>query len=138
MVVLLVGSYTSALHAWWDQRSEITAKQAEIVERREAIRELENTKRRYEDPAYIQQQARERFGWVMPGETGYQVIDRDGKPMERHDELTDPDSMAQQVPDPWWGKVYGTLEAADHPKKKATPKSSITPPPTEPTPSPGQ
>ena len=36
-------------------------------------------------------QARERFGWVMPGETSYQVIDRDGKPLERGDELTDPE-----------------------------------------------
>jgi len=109
VVVLLVGSYTSALHAWWDQRSEITAKQAEIVQRREAIRELENTKRRYDDPAYVQQQARERFGWVMPGEVGYRVIGVDG---QIQGELSAP----SDVPDPtvtrWYNVLWGSVEAA--------------------------
>jgi hypothetical protein len=67
------------------------------------------------------------------------VIDRDGKPLERSDELTDPNSVARQVPEPWWGKVNGTLEAADHPKKKAAPATNITPPPLPtPTPTPDQ
>jgi mannosyltransferase OCH1-like enzyme len=65
------------------------------------------------------------------------VIDRNGKPLERSDELTDPSTVAASVPDPWWDKVYGTLEAADHPKKAQTPAARITPPPV-PTPSPGQ
>ena len=54
----------------------------------------------------------------MPGETSYQVIGRDGKPLERCDGLTDPASVARQVPDPWWGKAYGSLEAADHPRRR--------------------
>jgi hypothetical protein len=41
------------------------------------------------------------------------------------------------VPDPWWEKVYGTLEVADHPEKVPTPATRITPPPT-PTPSPDE
>jgi len=74
---------------------------------------------------------------VLPGETSYQVIDRDGKPMERSDELTDPRSVARTVPTAWWAKVYGTVEAADHPKKKTTPATRITAPPTpSPTPNP--
>ena len=39
------------------------------------------------------------------------------------------------MPEPWWGKVYGTLEVADHPKKAPTPATQITPSPT-PTPDP--
>ena len=46
-------------------------------------------------------------------------------------------SVARTVPDPWWGKVYGTLEVADHPKKAPTPATQITPSAT-PTPDPGQ
>ena len=138
VLAVLVVSYASSMRAYLQQRAHINDLRAQIDSSERDIKALEREKRRWQDDAYVETQARERFGWVMPGETGYQVIDRDGKPMERHDELTDPNSMAQQVPDPWWGKVYGTLEAADHPKKKSTPKSSITPPPAEPTPSPGQ
>ena len=67
VVLLLVGSYTSALHAWWEQRGEIQAAKAEIVMRRDAIGQLKDTKARFDDPAFIKQQARARFGWVMPG-----------------------------------------------------------------------
>ena len=45
----------------------------------------------------------------------YQVIDRDGKPLEQSRRADRPDSVARTVPDPWWDKVYGTLELADHP-----------------------
>src|SRR5262245_33306196 len=78
VALLLVGSYTSALRVWWNQHSEIQAAKIEIETRRDAIKDLQNTKRRFDDPAYIQQQARERFGWVMPGEVGYRVIGADG------------------------------------------------------------
>jgi hypothetical protein len=109
VVVLLVGSYTSALHAWWDQHSEITEKRAEIVQRREAIRELENTKRRYDDPAFIQQQARERFGWVMPGEVGYRVIGVDG---EIQGELSAPSDLPEPTEVRWYNVLWGSVEAA--------------------------
>jgi cell division protein FtsB len=111
VVVLLVGSYTSALHAWWDQRSEIHSKRTEIVERREAIRELENTKRRYDDPAYIEQQARERFGWVMPGEVGYRVIGADG---QIKGELPAPADVPQPTVTRWYNVLWGSVEAAGH------------------------
>jgi cell division protein FtsB len=138
VLAVLVVSYASSMRAYLEQRAHINDLNARIDSSERDIKALDREKRRWQDDAYVETQARERFGWVMPGETGYQVIDRDGKPMERDDKLTDPDSMARQVPDPWWDKVYGTLEAADHPKKTPTPKSSITLPPAEPSPSPGQ
>ena len=33
------------------------------------------------DPDYVRTQARERLGWVVPGETGYRVVGADGKPL---------------------------------------------------------
>ena len=85
-------------------------------------------KRRWADDAYVEAQARERFGWVMPGETSYQVIDRDGKPLERTDELTDPDSVEEEVTDAWWDKVWGSVETADHPERVETPPSQLETP----------
>jgi len=137
VLAVLVVSYASSMRAYLQQRSHIEELRAQIVGSERDIKALEREKRRWQDDAYIEAQARERFGWVLPGETSYQVIDRNGKPLERSDELTDPDSVARQVPDPWWDKVYGTLEAADHPKKAPTPKANITAPPV-PKPSPDQ
>ena len=62
VALLLVGSYTSTLRAWWTQRAEIHATQGEINESRATIGDLEDTKRRFDDPAFVQQQARARFG----------------------------------------------------------------------------
>jgi cell division protein FtsB len=137
VVAVLVVSYASSMRAYLQQRSHISDLRSQIASSERDIKALEREKRRWSDDSYIRSQATERFGWVMPGETSYQVIDRDGKPLERADELTDPDSVARTVPDPWWDKVYGTLEVADHPKKAATPATRITPAPT-PTPSPDQ
>ena len=137
VLAVLVVSYASSMRAYLQQRSHINDLNSQIASSEKDISALEREKRRWTDDAYVETQARERFGWVLPGETSYQVIDRNGKPLERSDTLTDPDSVARQVPTPWWGKVNDTLQAADHPKKVPTPKDSITAPPT-PTPSPDQ
>jgi cell division protein FtsB len=137
VLAVLVVSYASSMRAYLQQRSHINDLRAQIASSERDITSLEREKRRWADDEYVKAQARERFGWVMPGETSYQVIDRNGKPLAKGDELTDPNSVARSVPDPWWGKVYGTLEVADHPKKAPTPATTITPSPT-PTPSPGQ
>ncbi len=135
VLAVLVVSYASSMRAYLQQRSHIADLRSQIDSSQRDITALEREKRRWQDDAYVEKQARERFGWVLPGETSYQVIGRDGKPLESSDELTDPNSVARQVPDAWWDKVYGTIEAADHPKKAPTPASRITPSPT-PTPTP--
>ena len=132
VLAVLVVSYASSMRAYLQQRAHINDLHAAIDRSTADIKELEREKRRWKDDAYVQAQARERFGWVLPGETSYQVIDRNGLPLDGTGELTDPSTVAQTVPDPWWTKVYGTLEAADHPTQTPVPKTRITPPaPTE-------
>jgi len=135
VLAVLVVSYASSVRAHMQQRAHIAELRAQVASSERDITALEREKRRWADDAYVEAQARERFGWVMPGETSYQVIDRDGKPLARSDELTDPDSVEEPVGDAWWEKVYGTVEAADHPKPKPVPATDLTPP--TPTPSSG-
>lgn len=137
VLAVLVISYASSMRAYLQQRSHMSDLRSQIASSEKDISALERERRRWTSDAYVETQARERFGWVLPGETSFQVIDRNGKPLERSDELTDPDTVARQVPDAWWDKVNHTLQAADHPEKAPTPKDSITPPPV-PTPSPSQ
>jgi hypothetical protein len=126
---VLVISYASSMRAYLQQRDQINDLKQRIVSSKADIAEAEREKRRWRDPAYVEAQARERFGWVLPGETSYQVLDANGQPLTGDDALTDPATVAPAKPKAWWGKVYSTVEAADHPEKKVTPTpaSKITP-----------
>src|SRR6478735_8569134 len=117
VLAVLTISYASSMRAYLQQRSHINDLRAQIASSEHDIKALEREKRRWADDEYVKAQARERFGWVMPGETSYQVLDRNGKPLAKGDELTDPSSVARTVPDPWWGEVYGSLQGATHPPK---------------------
>ena len=72
MVVITV-LLAPSVRTFLQQRSEIAALEAEIAREQEVGRELEETLDRWEDPAYIKAQARERIFLVMPGETRYLV-----------------------------------------------------------------
>lgn len=109
VALLLVGSYTSVVRAWWTQRAEIQATQSEIAETRDDIRGLEDTKRRFDDPAYVQQQARARFGWVMPGEVGYRVIGDDGEIQGDVPMLAEPTRPRERR---WYDNLWTSVEAA--------------------------
>ncbi len=57
-----------------DKRAEIAALEADIAAK-EAVRDdLKRQVSRWQDPNYVQQQARDRINMVMPGETGYWVF----------------------------------------------------------------
>lgn len=118
VVLLLVASYTSALHAWWEQRGEIQSARAEIVMRRDAISQLKDTKARFNDPAFIKQQARARFGWVMPGEVGYRVIGSDGSVQGDVPTLDAPPTTQERQ---WYDTLWGSVEQAGKEPKRAKP-----------------
>lgn len=122
VIVLLVTSYTSALHTWWAQRQEVQETKAELVMRRAAIRDLENTKRRFDDPAFIERQARARFGWVMPGEVGYRVIGVDGT---IQGEIPAPSTLPEEKKVHWYNVLWASVEGAGRDPKDV-------PPPTNP------
>ncbi len=120
VLAVLTVSYASSMRAYLQQRSHIADVKEQIVDRQASLQALEREKRRWEDPAYVQIQARKRFGYVLPGETGVQVIDVDGKPMGTDSVLPDPDEVGQQLtPSPWWGTAWESVELAGHPPKPA-------------------
>lgn len=130
VVALLVVSYASSMRAYLQQRHDIEGLQAQISSSRAHIAQLQQEKRRWRDPAFVEQQARTRFGWVMPGETAYQVIGADGKPLSGIDELSAPPA-ARGTREAWWSRVWSTVETADHPPRpgdEPQPLTKIVPP----------
>ena len=112
VLAMLLVSYASSLRAWLEQRSELATLQSQIAERRTAVAALNEEIRRWRDPAYVESQARERFGWVMPGEVGYRVIGADGKPLGGQDVLIDPGANPGGASGDWWAGLWGSVEAA--------------------------
>lgn len=110
VVLLLIASYTSTLNAWWQQRSDISSTKAEIAMRKQAIVDLEDQIARWDDPAFVKQQAKERFGWVSPGEVGYRVIGSDGKVQGA--DVPTLDAPAQSADPAWYDKLWGSVKEA--------------------------
>lgn len=127
----MVVSYASSLRAWAEQRSQIAALKAEQAERTERVGELEGELNRWNDPAYIEAQARERFGWVLPGETGYKVVDETSDSTVQPPTEKSPDKSTATRP--WWSTLWGSVENAGNPPapsaepKKPKPAATIDP-----------
>ncbi len=126
VVAVLTVSYASSLRAYLQQRSHIADLKEQIAERSASIDELEREKRRWHDPAYVQAQARERFGYLMPGQTSYVVLGEDGKPLESETDLPDPSELRDREPEAWWAPVWQSTElAGDPPRHQAPPATDI-------------
>ena len=81
VLLILTISYASSLRIYFAQAHDIAATKAEIAERQQRIVELEGELAKWQDDEYVKTQARQRLGWVVPGETGYKVVDAEGKPL---------------------------------------------------------
>ncbi len=115
VLAVLTVSYASSLRAYLQQRAHIGDLKVAIAERESAINSLEREKKRWEDPAFVKAQARARFGYLMPGETGFLVLDKDGKPLESQTSLSDPDDVIKSVPTAWWDNAWASVEMAGDP-----------------------
>jgi hypothetical protein len=111
------------MRAYFQQRSQIGDLKDQIALRRANIDDLEREKQRWQDPAFLRQQARE-LNFVMPGETSYVVLDENGDPLDRESSLTDPSTVARKAPTAWWSTQWQSVEAAGNPPKPAPPPST--------------
>ena len=116
VLAVLAVSYASSMRAYLQQKEHLTTLRASIVESRTNIAELKREQRRWQDPAYVEAQARERFGWVQVGEVGYQVIGEDGKPLGHDDSLSDPKVLQEAQAPLWWQSAWKSVVAAGNPE----------------------
>jgi cell division protein FtsB len=75
ILVLFIVVLAPSLRIWVEQRQEIAALRAEVESAKEALDDLEGERARWDDPSYVETQARERLYYVKPGEFSYLVID---------------------------------------------------------------
>jgi cell division protein FtsB len=112
---VLTISYASSLKAYFQQHSQIQQLRGQIASSESSIQELESEKQRWQDPAYVKEQARARFGYLMPGETSYVVIGSDGKPLAAQATLSDPRTSVTRTPTAWWTSEWKSVQLAGNP-----------------------
>ncbi|AZQ35264.1 septum formation initiator family protein [Streptomyces cyaneochromogenes] len=87
------------------QRAEIADMRRQKEEAAERVEELRDTKARWQDDAYAEQQIRRRLHYVMPGETGYIVVDPDAAKQSRAD--------VAEADRPWYSNIWDGIDKAD-------------------------
>ena len=131
VVLVLTISYATSLRIYFSQAHEIASTKAEIADSQAAITDLQGQIARWNDPAYVTAQARERLGWLVPGETGYTVVGADGKPLGGGLSLDSaPTADPEQAQPMWWDRMWGSVATADKPAPvKANPakRAPVTP-----------
>ena len=86
-------------------RAERDAAQAEVDD-------LNAQLTRWQDPAYVVAQARERLAYVFPGETPYRVVDPEvARPAAEGSVAADAD-RDHDVEGPWFDRLWASVEAA--------------------------
>ena len=133
VLAVLAVSYASSLKAYLQQRAHIAELKEQIARTSSDIDDLEREKRRWNDEAYVRAQARERFGYVMPGETSYVVLDEHGEPVETRARLHDPREVLADEPTAWWDDAWASVElAGDPPQDRPPPAAGLDAPEQEP------
>jgi cell division protein FtsB len=112
---VLTISYASSLKAYFQQHSQIEQLRSQIADSQSSINRLEDEKARWKDPAYVREQARARFGYLMPGQTSYVVIGENGKPLAPESTLSDPRTRKTATPTAWWTTEWRSVELAGNP-----------------------
>ncbi|NUP18205.1 MAG: septum formation initiator family protein [Streptomyces sp.] len=87
------------------QRAEIADLRRQKEEAAERVEQLRDRKARWQDDAYAEQQIRERLHYVMPGETGYIVVDPDAAKQSR--------TELEAADRPWYANIWDGVDKAD-------------------------
>ncbi|MGH2738928.1 MAG: FtsB family cell division protein [Actinomycetota bacterium] len=82
IVLVLAALTVFPLRQYFEQQAQVDTLRHELQLLTEQRRELEGELQRLEDPAYLEQLARECLGMVLPGEIAFVAVREDGEPAE--------------------------------------------------------
>ena len=130
ILVMLAVTLVPTLRSYLQQQNQYSALQAKVTEQRRTVDQLTRERAQWDDPAYVEQQVRERLKFVRPGERSYTVIDADPAPAH----TTDPKVAAAAPQDvqnsPWYGQLWQSMVIADRPAGKGDAAPVGTPSPS--------
>ena len=123
VICVLTLTIAGPVRTYFAQRTEMKQLEATESALREQIADLEQQKEKLADPVFIAAQARERLGFVMPGDIPYQVQLPPGALTP--EAPTGPATTAKST-DPWYTALWKTI--ADDPHAAPPPPLPPAPP----------
>ena len=111
VVCVLTLTIAGPVRTYFAQRTEMKQLAATEAMLRQQIADLESQKQKLADPVYIAAQARERLGFVMPGDIPYQVQLPPGAVPAPG---ASPQTEAVRNNDPWYTSLWHTIADAPH------------------------
>src|SRR5277367_1627060 len=129
VICVLTLTIAGPVRTYFAQRTEMSQLNATEAALRRQIADLEQKKGKLADPAYIAAQARERLGFVMPGDIPFQV---QLPPTAGVSPQPGSDTAKPADNDPWYTSLWHTIADAPHLPPTNAPASG--PPPAEPGP----
>ncbi len=145
VVCVLTLTIAGPVRTYFAQRTEMKQLAATEAALRDQIAELESQKAKLADPVYIAAQARERLGFVKPGDIPYQVQLPPGAVVPS---AANPQQQSVRSNDPWYTALWHTIADTPHgppaaaPDPASEPGAPVPPPaapdaPAPPAPAPG-
>ncbi|MDN3023086.1 septum formation initiator family protein [Streptomyces sp. S.PB5] len=105
VVCSLVVALAYPIRQYVSQRAEIADLQRQQEQARQRVEQLRDLKARWQDDAYAEQRIRERLHYVMPGETGFIVVDPGAARQSRAD--------LGAADRPWYSNVWDGVDKSD-------------------------
>lgn len=131
VVCVLTLTIAGPVRTYFAQRTEMEQLAATEAALRHQIADLEQQKGKLNDPAYIAAQARERLGFVKPGDIPFQV---QLPPTAEASAQPGADAAKPANNDPWYTSLWHTIADAPHLPPAATPSPAPEPGPPGPVP----
>ena len=130
VVCALTLTIAGPVRTYFAQRTEMRQLAASEAVLRAQIADLEQQKAKLADPAFIAAQARERLGFVMPGDIPYQVQLPPGAAAP----APEPGGQAPKsaATDPWYTSLWRTIADTPHNVPSSAPPAPNPPPPGPP------
>ncbi|MFC3572789.1 septum formation initiator family protein [Streptomyces yaanensis] len=101
----LIVALAYPIRQYVSQRADIADLERQQEQARQRVEQLRDLKARWQDDAYAEQQIRQRLHYVMPGETGYIVVDPEAAKQSRTSLTT--------AARPWYANIWDGVDRAD-------------------------
>jgi len=111
--VMLAITLIPAVRSTLNQQGQISDMRDRLAQQRKTVVALQQEQRQWRDPAYVEQQARERLKLVRVGETSYTVIDGQAAlDLAGGPKIAAP-ARASTDNTPWYGQLWQSMVIAD-------------------------
>ncbi|KYH45701.1 hypothetical protein AZH51_18520 [Branchiibius sp. NY16-3462-2] len=108
LLLFLAVLLTPTVRGYLGQRSQINQAQAQVEAQEKDIAAKQGQLKQWNDPKYVQEQAKSRLGFVMPGQTLTVTVDKNGQARQS----AGTDVIPAKPTQPWYGQLWSSVQGA--------------------------